>query len=102
MKFLIISGAETTAKLTKLRVIVVGLRGVGVETAKNLALQGVGAITLVDSAPLTPQDLGVNFFILESDIGSVCFPGVAFIQYRCRQLMNVYVVFLSLTEQDSC
>lgn len=39
-------GAETTAKLIKMKVIVYGMRGVGVETAKNLALQGVGAITV--------------------------------------------------------
>ncbi len=39
-------GAETTAKLIKMKVLIYGLRGVGVETAKNLALQGVGAITV--------------------------------------------------------
>jgi len=40
------SGAETTAKLTKMKVLIYGLRGVGVETCKNLALQGVGALTV--------------------------------------------------------
>jgi ubiquitin-activating enzyme E1 len=64
-------GAETTAKLTKLRVIIVGLRGVGVETAKNLSLQGVGAITLVDPTPVAIHDVGVNFFIHETDIAGV-------------------------------
>jgi molybdopterin/thiamine biosynthesis adenylyltransferase len=39
-------GAETTAKLTKMKVLIFGLRGVGVETAKNLALQGVGGMTV--------------------------------------------------------
>lgn len=39
-------GAETTAKLTKMKVLIYGLRGVGVETAKNLALQGAGAMTV--------------------------------------------------------
>jgi molybdopterin/thiamine biosynthesis adenylyltransferase len=29
-----------------MKVLLFGLRGVGVETAKNLALQGVGAITV--------------------------------------------------------
>ena len=40
------TGAETTAKLTKMKVLIYGLRGVGVETCKNLALQGAGAITV--------------------------------------------------------
>ena len=33
------------------------------ETAKNLALQGVGAITLVDQAPTVITDTGLNFFL---------------------------------------
>ena len=40
------TGAETTAKLTKMKVLICGMRGVGVETCKNLALQGAGAITV--------------------------------------------------------
>jgi molybdopterin/thiamine biosynthesis adenylyltransferase len=39
-------GAETTAKLIKMKVLIVGMRGIGIETAKNLALQGAGAITV--------------------------------------------------------
>jgi ubiquitin-activating enzyme E1 len=39
-------GAETTAKLIKMKILILGMRGVGVETAKNLALQGAGAITV--------------------------------------------------------
>ena len=61
-------GAETTAKLIKMKVIIFGLRGVGAETAKNLALQGVGSITLVDNSPISVQDLGLNFFFTEEDI----------------------------------
>lgn len=43
-------GLETMAKLVRLRVLVVGLQGVGVECAKNLILAGPGAITLHDGA----------------------------------------------------
>ena len=53
-----------------MKVIIVGCRGVGIETAKNLALQGVGAITLVDSAPTQLKDTGGNFFLFESDAAS--------------------------------
>lgn len=44
--FFFVLGAETTAKLIKMHVLVYGLRGVGAETCKNLALQGVGGITV--------------------------------------------------------
>ena len=63
-------GAETTAKLIKMKVIVFGLRGIGAETAKNLCLQGIGSITLVDMAPVSTQDLGLNFFFTRADLGS--------------------------------
>lgn len=62
-------GAETTVKLIKMRVIIYGLRGIGAETAKNLALQGIGGITLFDSAPIEIRDLGSNFFYTEADVG---------------------------------
>ena len=35
-------GAETTKFLREAKVLIVGLRGAGVETAKNCLLQGVG------------------------------------------------------------
>jgi len=50
-----------------MRVVIVGCRGVGIETAKNLALQGVGAITLVDPTPTRIQDTGSNFFLFAED-----------------------------------
>ena len=71
-------GAETTAKLIKMKVIIFGLRGVGAETAKNLALQGVGSITLVDNSPISVQDLGLNFFFTEEDISQSMTRATAF------------------------
>ena len=62
-------GAETTAKLSKMRVLIYGLQGLGVEVAKNLALQGVGALTLVDETPTSIQDTGLNFFLQAGDVG---------------------------------
>ena len=42
-------GAEGVRRLRKTRVLICGLRGVGVEVAKVLALEGVGTITLHDN-----------------------------------------------------
>jgi hypothetical protein len=58
----VLLGAETTAKLTKMKVLIYGLRGVGVETCKNLALQGAGTITVLQSTPL--QHFVGNFLYL--------------------------------------
>lgn len=62
-------GAETTAKLSKMHILIYGALGVGIETAKNLGLQGVGGIKIYDPNPITIQDLGLNFFFTPSDIG---------------------------------
>lgn len=35
----------------KLRVLIVGLHGLGVEAAKNLILAGPGGVTLLDGMP---------------------------------------------------
>jgi len=62
-------GVETMKNLTKLRVLIIGLKGVGVETAKNIILAGPGAVTLYDNHPVENQDLGTNFFLKKEYIG---------------------------------
>lgn len=42
---------ETMGKLIKMNVLIVGLRGVGVEVAKNLILAGPKSVTLYDPNP---------------------------------------------------
>lgn len=44
-------GMESMSKWVKTRVLVVGLKGVGVESAKNLILSGPAAVTFVDGKP---------------------------------------------------
>ncbi len=57
-------------QLVQLRVLVVGARGLGIETAKNLALAGPAAITLHDEAAVVMADLGANFFLRPSHVGA--------------------------------
>jgi ubiquitin-activating enzyme E1 len=51
-----------------MRVLLVGCRGTGIEVAKNLALQGAGAITLCDAEVTQTKDLGSNFFLFAEDV----------------------------------
>ena len=41
-------GIETMAKLVSMKVLIVGLKGIGIEVAKNLVLAGPGSVVLVD------------------------------------------------------
>jgi len=67
-------GAEVTMKLTKMKALVYGCTGIGVEVVKNLVLQGVGGVTLVDTNLAKIDDLGVNFFLTEADVGKPLAP----------------------------
>ena len=50
-------------------VLIVGLKGLGVEIAKNIALAGVKSLTLYDPAPVQIADLSSQFFLTPSDVG---------------------------------
>jgi len=64
-------GVETMKNLSALKILIIGLRGVGVEVAKNLTLAGPKTITLVDNNITQIADLGANFFLKEEHIGKV-------------------------------
>jgi hypothetical protein len=52
-------------------VLIVGLRGLGVEIAKNLILAGPHAVVVHDNNKVTPADLGANFYLLEEDCATI-------------------------------
>jgi ubiquitin-activating enzyme E1 len=91
-------GAETTAKLIKMKVLIYGMRGIGVETAKNLALQGVGAMTIVDPVVTSRKDIGCNFFLRESDVGK---PRANVVAPQLKELNPICVVVTSESMDES-
>ena len=64
-------GLETMGKLIKMEVVIVGLRGLGVEIAKNLILAGPKSVTLYDPDMTRLNDLGSNFYLEEGHVGKV-------------------------------
>ncbi len=64
-------GMETMGKLIKMKVLIVGMRGLGVETAKNLILAGPTSVTLFDPTPVTWGDLSSNFYCREEHVGKI-------------------------------
>jgi len=61
-------GKEVIGKLKKLKVCIIGLRGVGIETAKNLILAGPELVDIHDDAKCEIADLGCNFYLTQDDI----------------------------------
>ncbi|KAH0472048.1 MAG: hypothetical protein KVP17_004089 [Porospora cf. gigantea B] len=75
-------GLEMMTQLVKLRVLVVGLTGCGVEAAKNLILAGPSKVSVHDSTLCAVEDMGTNFYISKEDIGvktraQACLPHLA-------------------------
>jgi ubiquitin-activating enzyme E1 len=68
---LFVLGKEAMLSLGESNVLLVGLGGLGVEIAKNIALAGVKSLTLLDNTAVKWGDLSSNYYLKESDVGNV-------------------------------
>lgn len=66
---LYVLGHEAMKRMGASNVLIVGLKGLGVEIAKNIALAGVKSLTLYDPAPAAIADLSSQFFLHVEDVG---------------------------------
>ncbi|XP_026512826.1 ubiquitin-like modifier-activating enzyme 7 isoform X4 [Terrapene carolina triunguis] len=66
---LYVLGHEAMRRLAKTAVLVSGMKGLGVEIAKNIILAGVKSITVHDPGNAQWSDLSSQFFLSESDVG---------------------------------
>lgn len=66
---LYVLGHEAMKRMGSSNVLVVGLKGLGVEIAKNIALAGVKSLTLFDPQPVAIADLSSQFFLHADDVG---------------------------------
>ena len=60
---------ETIKDLTSIKVLIMGMRGLGAETAKNIILNGPKEVDIFDETIVSIKDLGSNFFLSEEDVG---------------------------------
>lgn len=66
-------GAQAQERIRNAHILLVSLRALGTEIAKNLTLAGISSLTIVDDEPVTESDLGSCYFLREEDLGkSVC------------------------------
>ena len=62
-------GANSMNKLTKLKILIYRIGGLGIEIAKNIILAGPKKVSIYDDKKIKIEDLGCNFYITEEDIG---------------------------------
>jgi ubiquitin-activating enzyme E1 len=88
-------GLETMGTLMKMNVLIVGCRGLGVETAKNLILAGPRSVTIYDPTTVTFNDMGSNFYIKEENVANTTRAEASVVQLR---ELNPYVRTNTLPE----
>lgn len=66
---LYVLGKDAMLKMQRSNVLIIGLKGLGIEIAKNIALAGVKSLTIYDPTIVAIQDLSTHFFLTEHDIG---------------------------------
>ena len=62
-------GSNAMKKITQLKILIFGMRGLGIEISKNIVLAGPKKVTIFDQNVITMKDLGANFYLNEEDIG---------------------------------
>ncbi|KAK3113685.1 E1 ubiquitin-activating protein aos1 [Teratosphaeriaceae sp. CCFEE 6253] len=62
-------GVEAQKRIRSANILLVSLRALGTEIAKNLTLAGISSLTIIDDEPVTEEDLGTQYFVREEDIG---------------------------------
>lgn len=63
-------GSNSMKKITQLKVLIYGIRGLGIEISKNIILAGPEKVTIFDDNKIIKEDLCSNFYVEEKDIGS--------------------------------
>ncbi|KAL2865691.1 E1 ubiquitin-activating protein AOS1 [Aspergillus lucknowensis] len=62
-------GVKAQEKLRSANILLITVRALANEIAKNLVLAGIGSLTIVDDAVVTEEDLGAQFFISQDSVG---------------------------------
>jgi amyloid beta precursor protein binding protein 1 len=62
-------GIHGQERITQAHICLLNATAVGSEVLKNIVLPGFGQFSIVDGKNVTPQDLGVNFYVTKEGIG---------------------------------
>ncbi|XP_074649401.1 SUMO-activating enzyme subunit 1-like [Tubulanus polymorphus] len=62
-------GLDAQKRLRAASVLLIGLKGLGAEIAKNIVLSGVKSVTLMDHSTVTEEDASAQFLVSRDDVG---------------------------------
>ncbi|KAH6681721.1 hypothetical protein B0J14DRAFT_530401 [Halenospora varia] len=62
-------GVQAQEKIRSANILLISMKALANEIAKNLVLAGIHSLTVIDHELVTEADLGAQFFITQADIG---------------------------------
>jgi molybdopterin/thiamine biosynthesis adenylyltransferase len=62
-------GIEAQNRMRKANILLITMKALGNEVAKNLVLAGIGSLTILDPDVVAQSDVATQFFVMEQDIG---------------------------------
>ncbi|KAF2430465.1 hypothetical protein EJ08DRAFT_612555 [Tothia fuscella] len=62
-------GVQAQENIRKADILLIRIKALANEVAKNLVLAGIGSLTIIDEEKVTEEDLAAQFFVSEADIG---------------------------------
>ncbi|GFO14677.1 ubiquitin-like modifier-activating enzyme 6 [Plakobranchus ocellatus] len=93
-------GDSAMHKMANSTVLIYGMGGVGVEIAKNIVLAGIKSVTVQDPKVSSIRDLGVQFFLRESDVKAAKNRAEATAPHLIE--LNPYVTVMTKTQALTC
>lgn len=98
-------GVQAQEKIRSANILLIGMKGLGAEIAKNLVLAGVGTLTILDGETVADFDLGTQFFISQEQIGQnraqAAQPEIQKLNPRVNLFVDPDVVFSKMPEYFS-
>ena len=79
----------TVCRMRNAHILLINMRALANEVAKNLVLAGIGSLTVLDADTVVEDDLGAQFFVSERHVGlNVCHlppprPGYSYLRCVC-------------------
>jgi ubiquitin-like 1-activating enzyme E1 A len=98
-------GMQAQERIRNANILLIGLKALGTEIAKNLVLAGVGTLTILDHEPVSDDDLGSQFFLSQEQVGQnradAALPEIQKLNPRVNLFSDPDIVFTKLPEYFS-
>lgn len=95
-------GVQAQEKIRSANILLIGMKGLGAEIAKNLVLAGVGTLTILDGENVTDDDLGTQFFVSQEQVGvnraKAAQPEIQKLNPRVNLFVDSDIIFTKLPE----